>query len=170
MDHVPYRLAAVSSLLALDRDPDVRELVDLSEREFQVLMDIGANGPVRAVNIMRRSRLSVSTVSRAVNELQRSGYVAGETDAVDMRASLLRLTEKGDLVYARLVEICRARAELIDKVLPADERRVLVEALRRIENTAETFLAEHAEAAIRDGRSIPRDQRDLLRAFRSRSP
>jgi hypothetical protein len=38
LDYVPYRVAAVSNLLAFDRDPDIQAVADMALREFRTLM------------------------------------------------------------------------------------------------------------------------------------
>ena len=169
MTYIPYRMSAASALLAFDRDPEVSAIADLALREFRVIMDIGATGPLKAVDIARQSRVSSSTVSRAVARLTREGYVEQQVDHADQRGPILSLTAKGQSVYDRLADRCRERAQLIDAALTETERAFLVQALRRIEHLAEDLLADHAEQALRAGQVLSRDQRDLMRWARQRT-
>jgi DNA-binding MarR family transcriptional regulator len=168
LDYVPYRVAAVSNLLAFDRDPDIQEVADLALREFRTLMDIGATGPLKAADIARQSRMSTSTVSRAVSQLQKDGYVESVEDPVDLRGPHLKLTGKGEEVYDRLVEICRERSRLIERTLTKQDRKKLVDMLLKLEVMAESLLADHAEGAAMHGKRLSRDQRDLIRWARGR--
>lgn len=166
--YIPYRIAAASALLAFDRDPDVAMIADLALREFRVIMDIGAMGPLKAVDIARTSRVSSSTVSRAVSRLTELDLVVQTEDPADQRGPILSLTDEGERIYARLARRCAERAALIDDALTDAERDCLVTALRRIEHLAEDLLADHAEKALRAGQKLSRDQRDLMRWARQR--
>jgi DNA-binding MarR family transcriptional regulator len=100
--------------------------------------------------------MSTSTVSRAVSRLLKDGYVEPIEDPVDLRGPHLKLTGKGGEVYDRLVEICRERSRLIERTLTKQDRKKLVDMLRKLEVMAESLLADHAEGAARYGKRLSR--------------
>jgi DNA-binding MarR family transcriptional regulator len=65
---------------------------------FMLLSRIAENGPMRLSALAGCVFLDVSTISRQVQDLEHSGWVARERDPQDGRASLLRLTPAGEAV------------------------------------------------------------------------
>ena len=74
-NHLPFRIAVVSNLLALNRDWDVRDMCDLEPREMRVLLNIGSYMPIKAADIAYQSRIDSYNVSRAVKALDKKQLI-----------------------------------------------------------------------------------------------
>lgn len=88
-------------------------------------------GPSRLSTLATVLCLDLSTVSRQVPGLERSGWVARERDPEDNRAQLLELTDLGREVLA---DVRRTRTDVLTRLLPdwtENELRVLAAQLTR---------------------------------------
>lgn len=88
--------------------------VDLSGAA--ILARLADLGPCRLSTLAGALCLDLSTVSRQVPVLERSGWVARERDPADHRAQLLDLTPRGQSV---LLDVRQARAGVLSRLLPA---------------------------------------------------
>jgi DNA-binding MarR family transcriptional regulator len=166
--HLPFRLATLTNLLALDRDMDIRRASDLGLRELRVLLNIGSYMPIRAADVAYQTRLDTFTVSRAVKSLLELGLIELQPDARDRRTHCLALTATGRQEYRRVAAVLGARDRALERILTAAERRQLEALLGRLEEFAEATLAEHAAQMLEQGERISADQRELIR-WRKRS-
>ena len=80
-----------------------------------LLAGLATLGPARLSTLASTMCLDLSTVSRQVPSLERSGWVARTKDPDDHRAQLLELTDEG---LAVLEQLRRSRAEVIARLLP----------------------------------------------------
>jgi DNA-binding MarR family transcriptional regulator len=161
--HIPYRLATVVNLLALDRDAAVREVTTLSLSEIRVLLNVGSYMPIRASDVAYQSRLDTYTVSRAVRSLRKRRFIELSHDPSDRRARVLRLTTTGVHYYRRIATLMQARGRALESVLTDAEIDSLYDVLSRLEEKIEAMLATHALKLLKRGRSIAADQRELIR-------
>lgn len=166
--HLPFRLATLTNLLALDRDIDIRNASSLGLRELRVLLNIGSYMPIRAVDIAYQTRLDTFTVSRAVKTLLKLKLITLQSDLRDRRAQYLSLTNAGEAEYRSIVDVLQARDRALTRVLTSEERRQFETVLGRLEELAESLLVEHAERMLEREEPISADQRELIR-WRKRS-
>lgn len=166
--HLPFRLATLTNLLALDRDADIRGASRLGLRELRVLLNVGSYMPIRAADVAYQTRLDTFTVSRAVKSLLKLGLIALQGDARDRRAHYLTLTPAGRAEYRRVTAVLAARDRALERLLSGAERLQLTSLLARLEEFAESMLAGHAERMLEQGKRISADQRELIR-WRKRS-
>jgi DNA-binding MarR family transcriptional regulator len=164
--HLPYRIAVVSNLLLLDRDPLIRNLTKLGLRELRVLLNVGSYMPVRAADIAYQTRLGSFTVSRAVKTLLTRGLVRSDRNPLDARDMLLALTRKGSALYAAMSGLLERRAALVAAVLSAQEQALLLDMLGRLEDSAEKVLTEEALSCMERGGTLSVEQKELLRWFK----
>ncbi|MDT9599574.1 MarR family winged helix-turn-helix transcriptional regulator [Sphingosinicella rhizophila] len=167
--HLPFKIAVLSNLLRIDRDPFVRRITDLAARELRVLLNIGTYMPVRAADIAYQSRLDTHMVSRAVTTLVERDLVVIRPDDKDRRQAQLGLTESGERLYRSVADIMATRAAKLSTILDAGEADMLADMLERLEDRAEELLAEEIDACLRDGAKASADQRELLRWYRKGS-
>jgi DNA-binding MarR family transcriptional regulator len=80
-----------------------------------ILARLDELGPCRLSTLAGVLCLDISTVSRQVPALERSGWVARERDPEDHRAQLLDLTAEGRTVLA---DVRRSRADVLARLLP----------------------------------------------------
>jgi DNA-binding MarR family transcriptional regulator len=94
----------------------------------------------RMQDIAKQLGIEAPSVTRTVQELERTGLVTRKADPEDKRASLISLTKKGEQQIAKLHKARRERlAEALHAWSP-DERRQLGESLQRLaKDIAETL-------------------------------
>ncbi|WP_201778200.1 MarR family winged helix-turn-helix transcriptional regulator [Thalassomonas viridans] len=163
ISHLPFRLAVVSNLLALDRDWKIRNLTDLEPREMRVLLNIGSYMPIKSADIAYQSRLDSYTVSRAVKKLLALGLIESRQDEVKKNVKNLYLNEQGKALYQKLIKAMDERASLLEEVLTDNEKSLFFDMLERIENKTEAILASQASALMEAGLEAPADQKELIR-------
>ncbi|XQW83812.1 MarR family winged helix-turn-helix transcriptional regulator [Thalassotalea piscium] len=164
--HLPFRVAVVSNLLALNRDWKIRELTDLDPREMRVLLNIGSYMPIKSADIAYQSRLDSYTVSRAVKKLLMFKLITSEADSQKKNVKNLLLSDSGKDLYEKLIVAMDERAKQLESVLSVDETKQLYSMLERIENKAEQLLAQQASQRMKQGIEPPADQKELIRWYK----
>jgi len=164
--HLPFRIAIVSNLLALNRDWKIREFCDLEPREMRVLLNIGSYMPIKSADIAYQSRLDSYTVSRAVKKLLEKSLISITTDATNKNIKNLMLNDQGKKLYTKLSSALDERSKELESVLTEDEQYYLYQMLEKIEDKSEQLLAEQALALIKEGKEPPADQKELIRWYR----
>ncbi|ACL61233.1 MarR family winged helix-turn-helix transcriptional regulator [Methylobacterium nodulans] len=98
---------------------------------FSVLALIAANPGVRPGTIGEELRMKPSNVAALVNMLAAAGYVQRKTDASEMRASLLHITEAGAEAWREMEQIHRETDARLMEHLTSTEREWFVALLRK---------------------------------------
>ena len=88
--------------------------VHLDRADYGVLVRIDEAAPVRLTDLAESLGVDISTVSRNVRDLERSGLVQRTGDPADQRASRLSLSDEGQDVLGR---VRRTRQEAMRQVL-----------------------------------------------------
>ena len=81
---------------------------------FWLLKNIAANGSMRVTDIAQHANLDVSTVSRHVAQLHKTGLIERTPDPDDRRAQLVRMTDTGQ---QKLTADLKARTTLLERSL-----------------------------------------------------
>lgn len=165
-EHLPFRIAVVSNLLALNRDWHVRELCDLEPREMRVLLNIGSYMPIKAADIAYQSRIDSYNVSRAVKALSKKALIESVPDSRSKNIKHLVLNEKGKLLYKQLTTLLQQRSQSLESALSTEELASFYTMLEKIEKKSEQLLAQQAMDKIALGHEAPADQKELIRWFR----
>jgi DNA-binding MarR family transcriptional regulator len=164
--HLPFRIAIISNLLALNRDWKIRQLCDLEPREMRVLINIGSYMPIKSADIAYQSRLDSYTVSRGVKKLQVKGLIEVQSDPLSKNIKLLSLNDKGKALYQQLSQAMEQRSNELESILSDQEQHQLYQMLDKIESKAEQLLAQHAQERIELGDEPPADQKEIIRWYR----
>ncbi len=91
---------------ALDRRMTARLTeLDLSLPSFAVLMTVLEHGPMMQTDIAKRYGMPAYAISRALDALERQGYVARNAHAASRRAYSIEATPKGRALAPRLQRI-----------------------------------------------------------------
>lgn len=88
--------------------------VPLDRPSYGVLVRIAEAAPVRLTDLAESLGIDISTVSRQVRDLERTGLVLRTCDPSDQRASRLSLSEDGQAILAR---VRGARQEAMRRLL-----------------------------------------------------
>ncbi|CAH9053264.1 hypothetical protein PSECIP111951_02506 [Pseudoalteromonas holothuriae] len=162
-NHVPYRIAVASNLLAMDRDAYIKNLTGLETREIRVLLNIGSYGPINAADIAYQSRLDPYSVNRAINTLMKLALICADNDHAKQRSKLVKLSTHGLPLYEQVISHMREREASVLSDINEQEKQLLLSLLEKIELRAETALAQSASQLQAQGHSITRDQKELIR-------
>jgi DNA-binding MarR family transcriptional regulator len=141
---------ALTRLIRRGNQPRVHERlaaragVTLDRAAYSILCRVHEAGPLRLSGLAARTGVDASTVSRQVQQLERTGLVGRVGDPADRRASLLALTAEGDRVLARMR---KARRESLAQVLSGwsgADRRALGALLTRLVDDLERVTGVRA--------------------------
>ncbi|MDA0183994.1 MarR family transcriptional regulator [Solirubrobacter phytolaccae] len=129
----PYRsplLANLSALILLWNSPSVQGQIlaksgeTLDQPSHQTLRHLLAWGPMRPTALAEVLGTGASYVSKIVGRLEEDGLVQRSTDPSDRRASLVTLTEAGEVAARGVYELGdRMIAEVLSGWSAADVRR-----------------------------------------------
>lgn len=104
----------------------------ISAPQFGTLLLIESNPGISQSSVAEALRFDRSTLVQIIDRLEDRDLVVREVAAHDRRSHALRLTEAGESQVAELKRLIDAHEEQITRRLDADEKRTLVELLRRI--------------------------------------
>ena len=102
---------------------------------FWLLRNIAANGSMRVTDIAQHANLDVSTVSRHVAQLQKTGLIERTPDPDDRRAQLVRMTATGQ---QKLTADLRTRTTLLERSLESWS----LEDLDQLDRAMSRFVAD----------------------------
>lgn len=137
-----YRVLALSQLLYRGIERVLDKELDLSVRQWRVLLMLASRGPQTSQAIAQFWRYDKSQVSRAVAELGQKGLVHTAACAQDRRRLIVRLTPAGHALHARGLPLSLERqAQLTSRLSPND--------VQQFEQTLDSLLNQ-AEALLQD--------------------
>ena len=165
-NHLPFQLAVVTNLLQLNKDASIKDISDLEQREFRVLLNIGTFMPIKAADIAYLGRLDSYTVSRAVKKLVEAKLVLVESSKTNMKIKNLILSKKGLSLYYQLRNSINERTNELESVLTKEERKVMMKGMAKLECKAESMIAAHAKEQADKGLNIPADQKEIIRWYK----
>ena len=123
------RLAQTASFAAFAREANG---LALRPGRFAILTLIGQNPGISQTELGRANGRDKSTLTPALDDLERCGLVRRDRLASDRRSYALALTEAGEAALAELT-LCAARHERnLDRIIGAKERAKFVKLLKRI--------------------------------------
>jgi DNA-binding MarR family transcriptional regulator len=118
--------------------------VSLDRAAYAALCRVHEAGPLRLSELAGRMGVDVSTASRQVQQLERTGLVARIGDPADRRASLLELTPEGGRVLTRMREARHASLTQVLAGWSAKDRRMLATTLTRLVDDLERVTGVRA--------------------------
>ena len=118
----------VTAIALAQAGPDV----ELSFLQWRAMAVVGASGGIRVGALAGRIGSTVPTTSRLVRRLELRGLVVAEQDAVDRRATRVRLSETGDSMHRTLVARREARVRDALERCGTESSPDLVAGLQRI--------------------------------------
>lgn len=166
--HLPFRVAVVSNLLALNRDQNIRSIADLALTELRVLILIGAYMPIKANEIAYQARIESAQVNQAISVLLNKSYIEHCNQATPSHQPQLTLTDMGSDLYFKLVDTLDSRARAIESVLSEEEKLSFYTCLAKVEAKTEELLAKQALSFVNEGIELPKDQKEMLTWYKKR--
>lgn len=131
-DYLPYLANRVGSIIAEQFGAQALAEHGLSIAMWRVMAVLASKGGQRQIDLADLTSIEVSTLSRLVTRLVRTGIASRTRSASSTREVVVKLTPKGKAQVARLVPIARDyEAAAIAGVRP-DELAMVKSALRRM--------------------------------------
>lgn len=127
-----YRMAFIVNFF---REPNLRRMereTGLIRPELTVLICLNFRQGLHARDICEITEQPSNTVSRAVNALLVKGLVTSTRDPVDTRRKLLGLTDAGQRLHDRVMEMFAETEARMLETLSAEERATLVHLLDKL--------------------------------------
>ncbi len=139
-DEKPLSLVHVlSSRIGRAFYSEIETRYGISIAEWRVVITIEAEPGICAAEITNRWALEKMSVNRAIQRLDKAGYVSRTRDPDDGRSYRLALTDEGRALYARIAPAANARYNELMSVLDDDESAALLAALNKLIEKAETL-------------------------------
>jgi DNA-binding MarR family transcriptional regulator len=104
----------------------------ISVSQCYVLETLHRFGDLNANVLAGKMHLSVSTITRVVDQLVKKGYVKREYDVNDRRFRIIRLTEAGELTYQQSWQNVLESERRILENFAAEHREMLIEFLHQL--------------------------------------
>ncbi len=105
---------------------------DISVNDMHILDAIGVEEPRNMSTVAKKMSVTVGTLTTAINNLVKKGYVSRVRSAEDKRVVLLSLTERGLAAYQRHAEFHRRMVQTVMDGFEGEEMEVLIGALEKL--------------------------------------
>jgi len=110
------------------------EFKDISNNDMHIIESIGKEEPKNMSTIAKSLSVTVGTLTIAINNLVKKGYVSRVRSEEDRRVVLISLSEKGDKAYDHHKRFHEEMVEATLEGLNKSETEVLVRALQNLSN------------------------------------
>lgn len=134
---LPYLLSVTSNRVSGRIASAYEAAFGLTVPEWRLVTLIAEYAPVTQAQLGERSRMDKVTVSRAAIALTERGLLTRTPNATDRRSHHLRLSPKGEALYAQVAPQAVALERRIFGRFDADELAQFTDMLRRIDAAAE---------------------------------
>jgi MarR family transcriptional regulator for hemolysin len=145
---VGFLVNDVARLLRRNFNRRAQEL-GLSQAQWQALAYLSRQEGVNQVTLAETLEIQPITLARLIDRLQEAGLVARRPDPDDRRAFRLYLTVQAQPLLARMYAIAAETREEAMADLPAESRRMLIDALRLMK---QSLLEAESRAAPSNAR------------------
>ena len=115
---------------------------DITNNDMHVIVAIGMDTSKNMSAIARELSVTVGTLTIAVNNLVKKGYVVRRRGQKDRRIVYISLSEKGRRAYEHHAEFHRKMIEGIRSSLSSEEMEVLVKTLKHLDGWFRSFQEE----------------------------
>ncbi len=105
---------------------------DITINDMHILEAIGQKTPQNMSSVATKLRVTVGTLTIAINHLVKKGYVIRKRGEHDRRVVFLSLSEKGTVAFQKHMEFHKSMTLQITHNLSEKELELLMEALRKI--------------------------------------
>ncbi|TCD14975.1 MarR family winged helix-turn-helix transcriptional regulator [Oricola cellulosilytica] len=130
---LPYRIDRLSDAVSRHFSDVYRDAHAMARPEWKVFAHLGQEESLTAREIVRRTGLHKTKVSRAVASLEKRRWIARSRDDDDRRIEHLSLTKLGSSHYDRLTDRMREREVGLLEQLSDGEREAVDDALAILE-------------------------------------
>ena len=144
--YVPGLLTSLTNNLSSGASACYRRHFGIGIVEWRVLAMLAVENHISANRIVQVIGLDKSAVSRALQMLEREGYVSTEVDCKDARRHTVSLTRSGRQLHDRVLVTALERERLLLADFTEQEVDVLVGFLHRMSGQLQSVNAVEPEA------------------------
>ena len=131
-EFIPYLLNQAAEASSLGFQHIYKNRFDMLRAEWRVLFHLGIYKRMTAKEIGIMAKMHKTKISRAVQKMQKKGYITRVPDELDRRKDWLELTAKGKSVYFDLRETAREYETALGTHLSAAETITLKRLLKAL--------------------------------------
>ncbi|GAA4337153.1 hypothetical protein GCM10023144_32420 [Pigmentiphaga soli] len=146
-DRLTYRLLVLSNTLGKGAVRLYAGQYGIPLAQWRLLVSIALEGPASVSELAEMLATDKGWVSRAAAALAEKGYLVGLPDPNHARRVILKLTPKGNALYAKIQPAWSRRQEQLVSVLDPQEQAQLDVILHKLQRQAELMLHDAAEVA-----------------------
>lgn len=129
---IAYRVNYIANFYVGPLVKRIEKSFKMTRPEWIVLFCLNQRSGLNAQQISNVSGRPKTSISAAVNQLQRKKLISRRTDKKDGRRRVLHLTEAGQRTYAKILESFVAREAEMVACLDGSERQAFVDLLNRV--------------------------------------
>lgn len=108
------------------------EYEDITSNDMHIIEAVGIEEPKRMSDVARLMDVTTGTLTKAMDALDRKGYVERERDTEDKRVVKVILTDKGRRAYYHHENFHQQMIEHIKDGLSENEQKVLIYSLAKL--------------------------------------
>jgi DNA-binding MarR family transcriptional regulator len=136
---LPYRLSFIVNHVSARLHTFCYERFGMSAAAWRVMAHLGDDSqPMSAKDVAERAAMDSVSVTRALNQLEKLGFLIRRIDTEDRRRVTLRLSKKGQVAYEEIVPVAMQAERDILKGLSREEQAALAALSLRLWKNAET--------------------------------
>ena len=139
--HLPARIGKISSKLVNYASATCQKHLGMGIREWRILAVLVSQGPLSINEIAEYHGTVQSSVSRAVQSLERRKMVKRTKSKTDARQFVVTLTKKGVKAHDTIVPVSLNRAEELMESLTPTEQKQLDNLLIKLENKVDEIVS-----------------------------
>lgn len=111
-----------------------KEFQDITNNDMHIIAAIGISQPRNMTSVAKTLSVTVGTLTIAINNLVKKGYVTRARSQEDRRVVLISLTEKGRSAYFHHEDFHRQMVEAVLCELNEEQTQVLVKSLMNLKD------------------------------------
>ena len=128
--------------------------VGISVGEFLALRTLAASGPCPMVELAKEQFISPPALTSIVDSLETQGLVERVRSEEDRRVINIKITSKGEKVFARAHVLYRQFFENVMHALTRQEINIVLAAFDKLSESAQAYPVENINVARARGRNI----------------
>lgn len=132
---VTFRVSRLHSKIIAQGSRMLMESAGISLMQWRVLVTLETSGRVTPAEIVRRTGLDKSQLSRTIKGMVADGLLTSEPSETDHRAHLIDVTEKGADLFRKARPHMRRRQQRLIEALTETELEVLYRVFDKLEQS-----------------------------------
>jgi DNA-binding MarR family transcriptional regulator len=143
-----FQVSVLSQILSRVVEGSVSENLDLTSRQWRVLVILNRIGPTTSGQVASATHLDHSQVSRASYELLEKGLISMSSDQGDRRKQLLSVSALGTDVLRRGIVGSQDRQARLRATMSDADYKVFSKVMAALTNEANSMLTEAKDKSL----------------------